>query len=102
MSTTPVLTGSVAEPLGAAFVAVSGNCAYTLAYSAGTVTVVNISNPAAPVVVGQSPYADSFLNASEIVISGPYAYVVSQNRNGSLATPRRRASVLAQPDPAET
>jgi hypothetical protein len=60
-----VLTGSVAEPLGAAFVAVSGNCAYTLAYSAGTVTVVNISNPAAPVVVGQSPYADSFPNASE-------------------------------------
>jgi len=46
-------------------VAVSGNCAYTLAYFAGTVTVVNISNPAAPVVVGQSPYADSFPNASE-------------------------------------
>jgi len=53
MSTTPVLTGSVAEPLGAAFVAVSGNCAYTLAYFAGTVTVVNISNPAAP--VGRRP-----------------------------------------------
>ena len=64
------------------YVAVSGNYAYTLAYYVGTVTVVDISNPAAPRVVGQSPYSNALLNGSQIVVSGTYAYVVSQNRNG--------------------
>ncbi len=84
-TTTPVLSGSVANKTslsGAGYVAVSGHYAYTLAYLAGTVTVVDISNPAAPAVVGQSAYAASLQNASHIVISGHYAYVVSQNRNG--------------------
>ena len=66
MSTAPVLTGSVAEPLGRGLRVSLGQYAYTLAYFAGTVTVVNISNPAAPVVVGRSPYADSLLNASDM------------------------------------
>ena len=84
-ATTPVLSGSVANKTslsGAGYVAVSGHYAYTLAYLAGTVTVVDISNPAAPAVVGQSAYAPSLQNAAHIVISGHYAYVVSQNRNG--------------------
>ena len=85
VSPSPLLVGSVANSTslsGAAFVVVSGNYAYTLAYYAGTVTVVDISNPTAPTVVGQSPYADSILSASDMVISGHYLYVVSQNRNG--------------------
>ena len=84
-ATPPSLGGSIANATtlsGAVYVAVSGNYAYTLAYYAGTVTVVDISNPAAPRVVGQSPYSTALLNGSEIVVSGTYAYVVSQNRNG--------------------
>ena len=86
VSASPSLTGSVSNAMslsGAAFVAVSGNYAYTAAYFAGTITVVDISNPANPTVVGQSPYAASLQNASDMVISGHYAYVVSQNRNGT-------------------
>src|SRR2546423_3623412 len=84
-ATPPSLDGSIANATtlsGAVYVAVSGNYAYTLTYYAGTVTVVDISNPAAPRVVGQSPYSTALLNGSEIVVSGTYAYVVSQNRNG--------------------
>jgi len=85
----PTVAGSVSNATslsGAAYLAVSGNYAYTAAYYAGTLTVVDISNPAAPQVVGQSPFATSLLSASHLVISGSYAYVVSQNRNGASGT----------------
>ena len=57
-ATPPTVSGSTSNAnalSGAGYVAVSGNYAYTLAFYAGTVTVVDISNPASPQVVGQSP-----------------------------------------------
>ena len=81
-----MLAGSVANGSslsGAAYVAVSGNLAFTTAFYAGRLTVVDISNPAAPQVIGQSPFASSLLNGSAVAVAGNYAYVVSQNRNVS-------------------
>ena len=81
--------GSVANATslsGAGYVAVSGNYAYTAAYYAGTITVVDISNPAAPQVVGQSPSSNAILSASHLTIVGSNLYVVSQNRNGASGT----------------
>ncbi len=88
-SANPTVVGSVANATslsGAAYVAVSGNYAYTAAYYAGTITVVDISNPAAPQVVGQSPYSNAILSASHLTIVGSTLYVVSQNRNGASGT----------------
>jgi hypothetical protein len=85
----PTVVGSVSNATnlsGAAYVTVSGNYAYTAAFYAGTLTVVDISNPAAPQVVGQSPFSTSLLSASHVVIIGSYAYVTSQNRNGGSGT----------------
>src|SRR5436305_15149535 len=82
-ATPPSLDGSIANATTlsrAVYVAVSGNYAYTLAYYAGTVTVVAISNPTAPRVVGQSPYPTALPNGSSIVLPGTYAYAESPNR----------------------
>ena len=88
-ATGPVLGGSVSNGTslsGAAYVAVSGSYAYTTTFYPGTLTVADISNPAAPHVVGQSPYAASLLNGSAVAVAGNYAYVVSQNRNQANGT----------------
>src|SRR5438445_8663087 len=80
----PTVVGSVANATslsGAGYVAVSGNYAYTAAYYAGTITVFDISNPASPQVVGQSPFSNAILNASHLTVVGSTLYVVSQNRN---------------------
>jgi hypothetical protein len=85
----PTAVGSVSNATslsGAGYVAVSGSYAYTAAYSAGTLTVVDISNPSSPQVVGQSPSIPGLLNPSHIFIVGTYAYVTSQNRNGPKGT----------------
>ncbi len=66
--------------------AVSGHYAYTTAYWAGQLTAVDISNPAAPTVVGSSASAPSLENAVTVAISGNYAYVVSKNRNASASS----------------
>ena len=82
----PVLTGSVSDPVnlsGATATAVSGSYAYVTAYSAGQVTAVDISNPAAPVIAGNTGFHTSLLNASTINIVGNLAYVASKNRNAS-------------------
>ena len=89
-ATGPVLAGSVSNATslsGATYVAVSGSYAYTATFYPGTLTVVDISNPAAPHVVGQSPFASSLLNGSAITVAGNYAYVVSQNRNKATSGP---------------
>ena len=94
----PALVGSVANPSslsGAAYVTVSGSYAYTTAYYAGTLTVVDISNPSAPQVVGQSPFSSGLLNGSSVTVSGHYAYAISQNRNqaaGRATTTTARAT----------
>ena len=85
-ATSPASSGSVSNATslsGIDAVTVSGSYAYTTAYSAGTLTVVDISNPASPQVVGQTPSTSSLINGTNIAISGSYAYVVSKNRNGA-------------------
>jgi hypothetical protein len=71
---------------GANAVAVSGNFAYEVSYWSGQLNVLNISNPAAPTVVGSTPApgptGGSMTAATNITISGPFAFVTSKNRNG--------------------
>ena len=43
---------------------------------------MDISNPASPQVVGQSPSSNGLLSTSHLTIVGSKLYVVSQNRNG--------------------
>ena len=68
---------------GATSLAVSGQYAFTTAYSAGRLTAVDISNPTSPVVVGSTPAANSLVNSTNVTLSGHYAYVVSKNRNAT-------------------
>ena len=84
-ATSPIAAGSLGNATnlsGVEAVAVSGAFAYTAGYNGGVLNVVDISNPASPQVVGQTVAANALLNATNITISGPYAYVVSKNRNG--------------------
>src|SRR5437899_580301 len=81
----PSLVGSTTDPVnlsGVTAVAVSGNYAYAAAYYAGTLTAVDISNPAQPVVAGATGSTSALINASTVNVAGGYAYVVSKNRNG--------------------
>jgi hypothetical protein len=86
----PVFAGSVTDSLNLSGVAAAAiptgflnpNYAYVAAYSRGTVSVLDISNPAQPTIVGESAAANSLMNATTINIAGGYAYVVSKNRNG--------------------
>lgn len=87
----PALAGSVNDSTNLAStvaVAVSGHYAYTSAYSAGELTAVDISNPAAPVITGGSaPFLDgNLIGGSNVTISGGYAFVVSKNRNSSTSS----------------
>src|SRR5947209_8770655 len=85
-ATSPTVSGSIASATslsGNDAVAVSGTYAYATGYYPGTLTVVDISNPASPQIVGQTPAANSLLNGTNVAISGSYAYVVSKNRNGT-------------------
>jgi hypothetical protein len=85
----PALSGSVSDPAllaGATSVAISGNIAYTTDYAAGQVTAVDISNPSAPKIVGESTTQTYLMNASTINIANGYAYVVSKNRNQAKGT----------------
>jgi hypothetical protein len=81
----PVLSGFVSNSTslsGATSVAVAGHYAYVTGYYPGTLTAIDISNPAAPVIAGSSPPSNELLNASTVNIVGGYAYVASKNRNG--------------------
>jgi hypothetical protein len=88
-SSNPIVVGSTQNATslsGAGYVAVSGNYAYTAGYYAGTITVVDISNPLSPKVVGQTPFSNALLSASHLTVVGSTLYVVSQNRNGPSGT----------------
>ena len=61
--------------------AVSGSYAYVAARFSNSLVVVDISNPASPVIRG-SVVSSSLLNAArDIAVSGSYAYVTAQNSN---------------------
>jgi hypothetical protein len=68
-------------------VAVSGGYAYVAADTNGTAgkkdfTIVDISNPAAPAVVGSLEDKTNLYKIRSVYIQGIYAYVVSQNTTG--------------------
>jgi hypothetical protein len=81
----PVVAGQVTNATtlsDAVATAVSGNYAYTTAYNPGRLTVVDISNPTTPKVVGwTTTHTTELENGSNVAIAGHYAYVVSKNRN---------------------
>src|SRR3954464_2003185 len=84
----PALTGSVTSSTTLAGVSSTAigifnpNYAYATDYYRGTLSVLNISNPAQPLIVGESASASSLTNATTVNVAGGYAYVVSKNRNG--------------------
>ena len=94
----PSVVGSVADAStlpGATSVAVSGTHAYTTAYFAGTLASIDISNPARPLVAGESASTKGMLASSTVNIASGYAYVASKNRNGpreATATTTERAT----------
>jgi len=59
-------------------VALDGDYAYMTAYGADRVVIIDISNPAAPSVVGSVTHAD-LDGARGIALSGDYAYVTGYN-----------------------
>lgn len=61
----------------AANVALSGNYAYVAARNADALTMVDISTPASPAVVGTTGALVSLAGARGVAISGNYAYVAS-------------------------
>ena len=81
----PALRGFVADSstlAGATSVAVAGHYAYVTGYYSGTLSAVDISNPAAPVLAGSSAPDNAVRNATTVNIAGGYAFVTSKNRNG--------------------
>jgi hypothetical protein len=84
-----VLSGSTSDSVtldGATSVAISGHYAYTTAYYAGKLAAIDISNPANPTLAGTSAAANSLIDGTTVNIGGGYAYVVSKNRNASMAS----------------
>ncbi len=75
MSVVGSVTGTQLD--GAAGVAVAGNYAYVAAYDADRLTVVNISNPAAPSIAGSVTHAQ-LGGADSIAVAGNYAYVPAE------------------------
>ena len=98
----PALVGLVSDPVslsGVTSVAVPftflpTTYAYGTVYYRGTLSAVNMSNPAQPVLAGESASANSLVNATTVNIVGGYAYVVSKNRN------RRREATATTTGPA--
>lgn len=88
-------TGMQAGPLSETQdVAVSGDYAYVPSYFNGTLSAVDLNNPAAPAIDslssiaappnnGAPPYGAQVVGADTIHIFGNYAYVLSKNLNAS-------------------
>jgi hypothetical protein len=70
----------VAKLNGAYSVAVQGNYAFVTAYWEDSLTVVDVSNPAAPVIVG-TIRAASLAGAIDVAVLGNYAYVAAYSAN---------------------
>ncbi len=93
-ATGPALAGSLSNSAtppaaslsGANAVAVSGTFAYEVSYWSGQLNVVDISNPAAPTIVGSTPSTASMTAATNVTVSGNFAFVTSKNRNASASS----------------
>jgi len=58
---------------------VSGQYAYIVTYTNGPFTVVNISNPSSPTVVGSLTDSTNISNVRALAVSGNYAYLAPEN-----------------------
>jgi hypothetical protein len=83
----PALVGSVQVPLYSLGLWVSGQYAYVISYvddsavsnsSAGVLSIVDISNPAAPSIVGSTNTGTAGVHVADIKVVGNYAYVSGQ------------------------
>ena len=84
----PMFAGSVQIPLYSLGLWVSGNYAYVISFVdgsplstsyAGTLDVVDVSNPASPKVVGSTNTGIAGVHVSDIKVVGNYAYVAGQS-----------------------
>lgn len=77
------MVGSVQIPLYGFGLWVSGQYAYVISYvgvnSLSTLVVVDISNPAAPAIVGSTDTGTPGVNVADIKVVGNYAYVAGQS-----------------------
>jgi hypothetical protein len=85
ISTNPKIVGSIIDPqVGGGDVQygvyVSGNYAYVAAPSVDQLTIVDISNPTDPTIVGSIQDTVNLHWAYAVYVSGKYAYVVAYNR----------------------
>ena len=83
-------------------VVVSGSFAYVAAGLSNSLVVVDISNPASPVIRGSVVSSSLMLNARDVAVSGSYAYVSAQESNSLVvvdisnpASPVIRGSVVS-------
>jgi hypothetical protein len=84
----PALVGSVQLPLYSLGVWVSGKYAYAISYvdnssisnsSAGILSIVDVSNPASPTMVGSTSTGTAGVHGADIKVVGNYAYVSGQS-----------------------
>ena len=68
---------------GATAIDAPGNTVWTAAYGSGQLTGVDVSNPAAPALVGSTGASTLLMNGTNVKVVGNLAYVVSKNRNAS-------------------
>src|SRR3989339_845002 len=79
----PSLAGSyTTTSLGARSVYVSGKYAYTISNASSSLNVIDVSNPAAPTLIGSVVSTTALASAKSIAVSGHYAYVVANGNNG--------------------
>ena len=58
-------------------VAVSGSYAYVAGYGCHSLVVIDVSNPASPVIRGSVVSSSLMLHARSVAVSGSYAYVTA-------------------------
>jgi hypothetical protein len=103
----PALAGSVQLPLYSLGVWVSGNYAYTISFVdgcgvcssyAGILSIVDVSNPASPTIVGSANTGSVGVHVSDIKVVGNYAYVSGQSTDQN--PPLSQALVFDVSNPA--
>jgi hypothetical protein len=84
----PAFVGSVQLPLYSLGLWVSGKYAYAISYvdnssvsnsSAGILGIIDISNPASPMIVGSASTGTAGVHVADIKVVGNYAYVAGQS-----------------------
>ena len=84
----PTIVGSVQVPLYGLALWVSGSYAYTISFVdgcgvcssyAGVLSIVDVSNPASPKIVGSTNTGTAGLHVADIKVVGNYAYVSGQS-----------------------